>query len=350
MNNVEIIKEYFLPLLIPKEDKPYNAVFSNAWKRYFVSSIRQIDDKNKITEEVLNNINLNEALDKYSEIINEWKPEKTLEVFWVRGMSIYTFNQYDVLKGFFQQYSATFFNALIDYHNTYRNLNHETLIKLASNHDLSDEQYKIFEELNIHFVCHKSADINDFKKLVKVGKIYNSVLIWETYLKFFESNQIFIHNVKDLFEKQNIKYNFNEEELDMFIKNKFTRTLNINPEFVCRYNKKITATLVDDIVMAIDCCYANLAKEVEDNVEITNEYVRAGNRNLMVHFNVYDSLALYEEKLQNFNSYLKNIIENIQVEKDKTPEIYLKQIDKLFLYYKMENNYSKRQKEKRSKI
>lgn len=356
MNNVEIIKQHFLPLLIPKEHNAYTPVFLNAWKTSFINAVLQLQqlkktpNKNRITREVLNNMSFESALDKYSHIINDWTPDKTLDVFWIKGMSIYTFNQYEVLKGFFQQYNDTLYNCLINVKDKHKTSNTEVLLKLAVNGDLTQKQYKKFETKHITLVKDKVPNIDDFKLLYKIGENHNSKIIWENYLKFYESNQIFIHNVKDFFIHKNIEYNFNEEELEIFSQSNFTRTLYVDPEYICKHNKNITASLLDNVVVSINNSYLKLAKEVENSAEMTTEYIKSGHRKIMINFNMYTSLVIYEEKIQNFNRNLKSMIENLQVDKNNTPEIYQEQIDKLYLYYKMNDKYDTKPLEKKIKI
>lgn len=90
MTNVDIIKQYLLPLIVPKEENVYTKVFLSAWKTSFVSAVLKLQSLGKrpikflISRELLENMSFEQALNKYENVINEWLPEKTLDVFWIK--------------------------------------------------------------------------------------------------------------------------------------------------------------------------------------------------------------------------------------------------------------------------
>lgn len=350
MNNVERIKEHLLPLLTINEDNAFKNVFLNAWKTDFIKTIRALDEKYEISRDSLEGLSLEQALNKHNKIINEWSPQKTLEVFWIKRIKIYTINQYPVLKAFYEVDKDNLFNALSNLKNKNKDSNHEVLIRLALNHDLSEKHYKIFEKKNLSFLKDKTANIEDFKKLVKIGQNYNRSLIWEYYIEFYKSNQIFINHVKEYFEKENIDYDFEEKEIEKFLKSRFTRTLQINPEFLCKHNTKITFKMLDDIVTGLNNFYHKLAKEIEENAEMDITYKKAGYRIIMVHFETLDSLLKYENKINDFQENLKEIISVLQVEKSKAISDYTKEIEKTYLYYHLQDKFEEKSKEKLKKI
>lgn len=350
MNNVELIKENLLPLLTISEDNAYKTVFLNAWKTDFIKTIKALDERYEISRDSLEDLSLEQALNKHQKIINEWNPQKTLEVFWIKRIKIYTINQYPVLKAFYEEDKDNLFNALNNLKNKNKDSNHEVLLKLALNRELSEKHYKIFEKKNLSFVKDKAANIEDFKNLVKIGQNYNSSLIWEYYLEFYKTNQIFINRVKEYFEKEKIEYDFNDKELEVFLRNKFTKTLQINPEFLCKYNTKITFKILDDIVTGLNNFYHILAKEVEANAEMEVNYKKAGHRVIMLHFDSIDSLLKYENKVNDFQSKIKEIISIVQIEKNKAISDYTKEIEKTYLYFHLEDKFEEKPKDKLKKI
>lgn len=354
MNNVERIKEHLLPLLEINEDNVtkniFKNVFNNVWKTDFIKTIKVLDEKCDISREKLEGLTLEQALNKYEKLINEWNPQKTLEVFWIKAIKVYDINQYQVLKAFYESDKNNVFNALINLKNKNKDSNIETLIKLALNNDLEKSHYKIFEKKNISFEKDKEANIKDFKNLVKIGKIYKSSLIWEYYIEFYKSNQIFINSAKEYLEKEKIEYDFEDKELDVFLKNKFTKTLQINPEFLCKHNTKITVKMLDDIVTGLNNFYHKLAKEIEENAEMEVSYKKAGYRIIMLHFENVESLLKYENKINDFQENLKEIISVLQVEKSKAISEYTKEIEKTYLYYHLQDKFEEKSKEKLKKI
>lgn len=352
MTNTQIIKKYLLPLLVPKEDNPYKSLFVNGFKTDFIKSIIKLDNATKIDRDSLRNKDFNQALNKYAKIINAWHPEKTLEVFWITGIKIYTIDQYAVLKAFFKQYNIDLYNELMNLNVSIekKELHKEILLKLAINGDLTQNQYTKFEEQHIDFIKDEKPNINDFKVLYQIGNIYNSDLIWENYLKYYKSNQILINNVKNFFEEEKIEYFFKEEPIDIYVKKYFTRTLYLNPEYICKYNAHITTDNVDNVVKGFIEYYLKLAQDIQKDITIDTNYYKSAHMMVMVHFNKYSSLEKYEEKLEDFNKYLKYVAEKITIDKNKDEDKYFEEIDKIYLYCKIQDKYDNKQIEKKSKI
>lgn len=138
--------------------------------------------------------------------------------------------------------------------------------------------------------------------------------------------------------------------MEVLIRNKYTRTIQVNPEFLCKYNTKITASLLDDVVNGLNNFYHSLAKKFEDNAEMEVNYKKAGHRIIMLHFNTISSLQLYEEKIKEFQEKLKEIISVLKIEKNKAISDYTKEIEKIYFYHHLNDKFEEKAKEKLKKI
>lgn len=350
MTNVEIIKEKLLPLLKVNEDNPYKKVFYNAWKSDFIKTIHTLDKKCHIDREDLDNVNLEEALNRYSKVINEWNAGKNLDVFWITGFKIYKINQYPVLREFYKQGEDNLFKALIHLKNKNKNKNIKILLELALNNDLSEKNYKIVEKKTILFLRGGDPEIKDLKKLVKIGTIYNSNLIWKYYIEVFKNNQNFINNVKEYFDEENIKYDFEDNPVNLLLRDKYSKVLQLNPNFLYKNNAKISLNVVNDIMIAMRDLYHNIAKEIEKNVEMELIQQQTGDSIMMVHFDNVDGLNKYVERINQLHKNLKEIIAVVKISKNKKADDYKEEINKIYSYYKLNDFFEERHKSKIKKI
>lgn len=376
MTNLEIIKNYFLPLLLVEENEDEKEYIQELFKNQLINSQLSIifelgksyEEMIKEHKELLKNLSFEQALDKYANLINEWNPEKTLMVFWIEGISTYTkqkyhrYHSYDALKEFYKKYKDVFFNELNtsitnSLNNSQKELYKDLLLNLVMNHDLTQVHYKQIENDFIEFYKHKKANIDDFKIFFNIGEIYDSSLIWKNYLEFFSKNQIFIHSVKKYFTEKAINYVFKEETINLYMQNKFTRTLYINPEFISKHNENINQESIDKIMKGLYEYFLILAGEIEEDIQTDNNDYKNAHIKIMIHFNNYSSLELYEKKIQALNKYLIKIISNIIVEEKKDITTYTSEIAYLYkncvveeTYNLMESKYQNKQIEKRLKI
>lgn len=374
MNNLDIIKHYFLPLL-HVEDENEKIIIHDIFKSKLISSLLNLnwalENKKgdfKKYEHSISNLSLEQSVDRYAELINAWNPEKTLNMFWIKGINVYRNNKsyeyhsYSTLKQFYKKYETSLFNALNQSINNSsmdieRQLYKELLLSLAMYQDLTEEHYKQYENECIGFYKDEKPSIADFKKFFKAGELYNSSVIWANYLDFFCKDQAFVNSVKKYFTEQEVDYVFKEEKIDVFLQNQCTKTFCINPNFVAKHNENITKQSIDKIIEAIYECYYNMAEQIENNINSNLSYNNTNYMSIIIYFNNYKSVALYEKSFQKFNEYLENIISSIIVEENKTIIDYVKEIEHLYKYYTkkedyyfMESQYPIKNIEKRLKI
>lgn len=262
----------------------------------------------------------------------------------------YSVNQYAVVKEFYHNDKDSLFKALINLKDKNKTSNNEILLSLALNNDLDIKHYKILEKKNLNFVIDKPANFEYFKSLVKVSKVYQRNLIWEYYLEYYQSNQIFLNNVKEYFEKEQINYKFQEKEISLLLINSFTKTIQINPEIVCKYNTKIKESMLENILTGLNNYYHDLAKQIQEDVEMEVEKKNNNKTTIRLNFKEIKFLELYENKLNKFHLNFKEIISQLNPEKNNPPSIYKTSIEKIAHYFEMEEKFPPKDKEKLKKI
>jgi hypothetical protein len=129
------------------------------------------------------------------------------------------------------------------------------LLKLALNKNLSEKDFKIVEKNYFNGYMKKVHNMPLFKKLTQIGDSYNSSLIWEYYIEIHKGNYVFLDKVKEQFKKEDRKYEFEaeaeDENLNLFSINNYSRKLKIDTQTLYRYNNQIKKSNVDDFVLAI---------------------------------------------------------------------------------------------------
>lgn len=350
MKNVDIIKEMLLPLLDFQTPKEYQNVFKNAWMTDFIKTIIHLDKTINIDRDKLEKLTLEKALDKYEEVINNWSPQKTLEVFWIKRIKVYSINQYPVLKGFYNNDKEALFKSLINLKDKTKEINNDIILSLALNGDLDVKHYKVFEKKHLSLLKDKEADFDYFKKLMKLSNLYNRNLIWEYYIEYHKSNQIFLNQVKEYFNKENIIYDFNEKPIDLLLVNKFTKTIQVNPEIICKYNTNIKESLLSNLLTGLNNYYHDLAKEVQEDIAMEANVKSKNKTTIMFHFDQLSLLEEYENKLTVFHRHFENIINKIELDKNNPPSIYKENIKKTANYYIMDEKFASKEKEKLKKI
>lgn len=359
-SNTELIKKYLSPL-ISKGD----IYSSNVWKKEFQKSINKLLRNSQIINKghsLLNdkltidwitgksswNISFNEALDKYENIINQWSPKIDLEVFWLKGFNVSQIDSKEILINMYKKYEKELVKEVFAKKDSLHN--EEILIKLAIEKNLKEEDFKQLEMKNLDFYIKRSAKFPLFRKLVKIGDNYESSLIWEYYLEYHKGNQLFLNKIKESFKKEKRKYEFEEIQLDFFSKNKYTRVLKINPNMLIGINSKIQINNLDNIVVGLNNWLHELGKTIEENTEMTINYEKNGHRIIGLNFDKKESINEFDIILEKFLKNIKEIIGNLEIEKDKPPSMYKNELKILGNYYDLNNKFKEKDKEKVKKI
>ena len=341
LTNVEIIKKNFIPEMS----------IHTLWKTDFINSINPLLEKNGllgIKKDDLKDTTFESALDRYEELINNWTPKESLDVFWIKGFKIFKIFPYNMLKEIYLKYDKELVNEVF---NSKKSTHNETiLIKLAFNKDLTESDYKNLEINNITLYNKKIVNFPLFTKLVKISKLYDSNVIWESYLEKFKSDQSFINKVKDLFENQKIKYEFDNEELPFFSKNRYARELKINPDMLYKYNPNILKTTLDDFVTGLNNWFHEFAKKIEENAEMQVDYQKTGNRTMIIKFQKKESMDEFDNIILKFEKYYKDIVSAIVVDKNKSPSVYVSELMKIANYYHFNDTLESKNKQKKNKI
>lgn len=360
-SNAELIKKYLSPL-IPKGD----IIASNIWRKEFTNSINILlknpkiiktgkEELNKKSEIDLNsknlsNINFNETVDKYQNLINQWTPEISIDVFWLKGVKLSQVDSKEILKHMYIKYDKELIQEIYNLKKEVQNENENILIKLATHKYLNQDDFEKLEIKNLDFCVKKSANFPLFRKLVKIGDNYESSLIWEYYLEFHKGNQLFLNKVKESFQKENRKYEFDEIKLDFFSKNKYTRTLKINPNMLIGSNPKLQTKNLDNFVVGLNNWLHELGKTIEEDVEMTVNYEKTGHRVIGLNFDKKESINEFDMIIEKFSEHFKEIIGSVIIEKDKPPSMYKDELMILGNYYNLNSKFKEKPKEKLKKI
>lgn len=254
--NTEIIKETMLNQI--NDLKKKNNYIDFYWEQKLYSAINELllrAGKSKIIQNE-KNLNCFEILDKYKDEINNWKPKndvQELNVFWLKGFVYSDLKVDECLNGFYEKYESDLVNSVLQTKNT---AHIETiLLKLALNKNLSEKDFKIVEKNYFNGYMKKVHNMPLFKKLTQIGDIYNSSLIWEYYIEIHKGNYVFLDKVKEQFKKEDRKYEFEaeaeDENLNLFSIDNYSRKLKIDTQTLYRYNNQIKKSNVDDFVLAI---------------------------------------------------------------------------------------------------
>lgn len=258
----------------------------------------------------------------------------------------------ECLNGFYEKYESDLVNSVLQTKNT---AHIETiLLKLALNKNLSEKDFKIVEKNYFNGYMKKVHNMPLFKKLTQIGDIYNSSLIWEYYIEIHKGNYVFLDKVKEQFKKEDRKYEFEaeaeDENLNLFSIDNYSRKLKIDTQTLYRYNNQIKKSNVDDFVLAIYNWFHHYAKKIEESASMDMEYLKIGERKVVINFENKESLDKFDEELKRIRPHFKNIIGNIDLEKNKTGSEYLNELEKNANYFYFNEKLSEKSKEKKLKI
>lgn len=354
--NVEIIKETILKQIDDLKKKNHYIDFYWEQKIYNEISILllneiKITQSKGLTQE--KKLNYYEIIDKYKDKINNWKPTndvQKLNVFWLKGFLYSDLKIDECLNGFYNKFGSDLVNAILQTRNT---AHIETILfKLALNKNLNEKDFKTLEKNYFNGYLKKVHNMPLFKKLTQIGDNYNSSLIWEYYIEIHKGNYVFLDKVKEQFKKENREYEFESESenLNLFSINNYSRKLKIDTQTLYRYNNQVKKSNVDDFVMALNNWFHSYAKKIEEEASMDVKYIKSGEREIVINFNSKESLNRFDEELKRVEPHFKNIIGNIDLEKNKTGSEYLNELDKNANYYYFNEKLSEKNQEKKLKI